>query len=173
MRQHKLRLCTLLVLLLAALGAFGAAAETTVGMSGAGSFKSQMKKAATAASSSSDSHMARSGPQLRWPTGGNFAAAASASASETNSAKGVRPSGRTSRSPDRRDGGGRRRVHRGEAGVEQHAAAARDPAVPVLEREQLRHAEGHARLAGLQVDADQQVAHLPPAPGHPRGIPWT
>ena len=39
MRQHKLRLCTLLVLLLAALGAFGAAAETTVGMSGAGSFK--------------------------------------------------------------------------------------------------------------------------------------
>ena len=39
MRQHKLWLCTLLVLLLAALGAFGAAAETTVGMSGAGSFK--------------------------------------------------------------------------------------------------------------------------------------
>ena len=37
MRQHKLWLCTLLVLLLAALGAFGAAAETTVGMSGAGS----------------------------------------------------------------------------------------------------------------------------------------
>ena len=28
MRQHKLWLCTLLVLLLAALGAFGAAAET-------------------------------------------------------------------------------------------------------------------------------------------------
>ena len=39
MRQHKLWLCALLVLLLAALGAFGAAAETTVGMSGAGSFK--------------------------------------------------------------------------------------------------------------------------------------
>ena len=39
MRQHKLWLCTLLVLLLAVLGAFGAAAETTVGMSGAGSFK--------------------------------------------------------------------------------------------------------------------------------------
>ena len=39
MRQHKLWLCTLLVLLLAALGAFGAAAETTVGISGAGSFK--------------------------------------------------------------------------------------------------------------------------------------
>ena len=39
MRQYKLWLCALLVLLLAALGAFGAAAETTVGMSGAGSFK--------------------------------------------------------------------------------------------------------------------------------------
>ena len=42
MRQHKLWLCALLVLLLAALGAFGAAAETTVGMSGAGSFTQLM-----------------------------------------------------------------------------------------------------------------------------------